>query len=219
MTIIFQRLSLKLLNPIMFLANLPIYKKLTRQRSITFAQYLAPLIPDGFHLLDFGCGNMYTAIQLLEHRPNLKITGLDIIRDQNLTDEILKDPRLDFRLSSTKEIPAESNSFDGALALATLHHTPDPEYFLSELVRVVRKDGFVILVEEMAINFLDKLYISTEDWLLNKMKEGVPVPLNFRYHSYYLKVFEEQGLSIEFKGSVRPFPTMMHHYVYKLQKK
>ncbi len=203
----------------MFIANLPVYKKLTRQRSITFAQYLAPLIPDGAHLLDFGCGNMYTAIQLLGHLPHLKVTGLDIIRDQNLTDEILADKRLDFKLSSTKEIPAADNSFDGALALATLHHTPDPEFFLSELVRVVKKDGYVILVEEMAINFLDKLYISTEDFLLNKMKEGVPVPLNFRYHSHYLKEFERQGLSIEFQGSVRPFPTMMHHYVYKLKKR
>jgi ubiquinone/menaquinone biosynthesis C-methylase UbiE len=203
----------------MFIANLPVYKKLTRQRSITFAQYLAPQIPDGSHLLDFGCGNMYTAIQLLGHLHNLKVTGLDIIRDQNLTDEILSDKRLEFRKSSTKEIPAADNSFDGALALATLHHTPDPEFFLSELVRVVKKGGFVILVEEMAINFLDKLYISTEDFLLNKMKEGVPVPLNFRYHKHYLKEFERQGLSIEFQGSVRPFPTMMHHYVFKLKKR
>ena len=203
----------------MFLADLPVYKRLTRQRSITFAQYLAPLIPDNAHILDFGCGNMYTAIQLLNHRPNLTITGLDIIRDQNLSDDILATKNIKFQLSSTKEIQSPDDSFDGAIALATLHHTPDPEYFLSELVRVVKKDGFIILVEEMAVNPLDKLYICVEDWLLNKMKEGVPVPLNFRYHKQYLKEFEKQGLSIEFQGSVRPFPTMMHHYVYKLKKK
>src|SRR5690606_35223552 len=179
---------------------------------------LAPLIPDGSHLLDFGCGNMYTARQLLIHKPNLRITGLDIIRDQNLTDDILQDKRLEFKLSSTRQIDAPDDSFDGAIALATLHHTPDPEYFLSELIRVVKKGGFIILVEEMAINLLDKIYISVEDWLLNKMKEGVPVPLNFRYHSQYLKEFEKQGLEIEFQGEVRPFPTMMHHYVYKLRK-
>ncbi|HRO42384.1 MAG TPA: class I SAM-dependent methyltransferase [Flavipsychrobacter sp.] len=202
----------------MFIANLPIYKKLTQQRSITFAQYLAPLIPNGSHLLDFGCGNMYTARQLLNHLPNLKITGFDIIRDQNLSDEILSDKRLAFQLSGEKGIDALENSFDGAIALATLHHTPDPEYFLSELKRVVKPGGFIILVEEMAINLLDKVYISVEDWLLNKMKEGVPVPLNFRYHKQYLEEFRKQGLKIEFHGSVRPFPTMMHHYVYKLVK-
>lgn len=202
----------------MFLADLPIYKKLTRQRSITFAQYLAPIIPDGSHILDFGCGNMYTARQLLNHLPNLRITGLDIIRDQNLSDEILADERLNFQLSSENNINSPDNTFDGAIALATLHHTPNPEYFLSELVRVVKKGGFIILVEEMAINPFDKLYISVEDWLLNKMKEGVPVPLNFRYHKHYLQEFKKQGLHIAFQGSVRPFPTLMHHYVYKLTK-
>jgi ubiquinone/menaquinone biosynthesis C-methylase UbiE len=202
----------------MFLANLPIYKKLTRQRSITFAKYLADLIPDGSHVLDFGCGNMYTVIQLLNHKPNLKITGIDIIRDQNLSDEILADKRLEFNMSTTNELPYPDNTFDVAIALAALHHTPDPEYFLSELKRVVKKDGHVILVEEMAINLLDKVYICVEDWLLNKMKEGVPVPLNFRYHKEYLKEFEKQGLQIVFQGEIRPFPTMMHHYVYKLRK-
>ncbi len=202
----------------MFLANLPVYKKLTNQRSVTFAKYLAPLIPDGSSLLDFGCGNMYTARQLLLLRPNLSVTGLDIIRDQNLSDEILSDPRLHFQLSGEKKINSDDNSFDGALALATLHHTPDPEYFLSELKRVVKPGGFVILVEEMALNFFDKLYISTEDWLLNKMKEGVPVPLNFRYHRQYQDEFQKQGLKVAFQGSVRPFPTLMHHYVYKLIK-
>ncbi len=202
----------------MFLANLPIYKKLTRQRSITFAKYLAPLIPDGSRLLDFGCGNMFTAIQLLEHKPNLHITGVDIIRDQNLNEAFLSDPRLDFKQSSSEILPFENNSFDGVIALATLHHTPDPEYFLAELKRVVKVNGFVILVEEMAINFADKLYISAEDWLLNKMKEGVPVPLKFRYHKQYLRTFQAMNMGIEFAGSVRPFPTMMHHFVYKLMK-
>ena len=161
---------------------------------------------------------MYTARQLLKLRPHIKVTGLDVIRDQNLSDEILSDNRLEFKITTSKEIPYPDNTFDGAIVLATLHHTPDPEYYLSELKRVVNHGGFVILIEEMAINFLDKLYISVEDWLLNKMKEGVPVPLNFRYHKQYLEEFRKQGLEIEFKGHVRPIPTMMHHYVYKLKK-
>lgn len=203
----------------MFLADLPLYKRLTRQRSITFAQKLAPLIPDGSMLLDFGCGNMFTAIQLLHHLPNLQVIGVDIIRDQNLSEETLKDSRLQFIQSASEVLPFPDNHFDGTLALATLHHTPDPVYYLNELKRVIKPGGFVLLVEEMAINYLDKLYISTEDWLLNKMKEGVPVPLNFRYHREYLETFEQMQLQIGFSGSVRPFPTMMHHYIYKLVKR
>ena len=202
----------------MFLADLPIYKKLTHQRSQTFARYLAPIIPEGSHVLDFGCGNMMTALELLKLTPRLEVTGLDVIRDQNLTDETLSDPRIHFQITTTKELPFPDDHFDIALALATMHHTPDPEYYLSELKRVIKKDGAIIMVEEMALNPLDKMYISAQDWLLNKMKEGVPVPLNFRSHKHYLSEFKRQGLRIDFAGSVRAFPTFMHHYVYKLKK-
>lgn len=202
----------------MFIADLPLYKKLTRQRSITFAAYLAKLIPNNSHVMDFGCGNMFTAIELLKLNSTLKITGLDVIRDQNLTDEILADPRIDFKITNTKELPFADNSFDIVLALATMHHTPDPEYYLSELKRVIKPEGAVILVEEMYHNTLDRIYISAQDWILNKMKKGVPVPLNFRSNSDYLNTFAKQSLHIDFQGSIRPKPTMMHHYVYKLTK-
>ncbi len=202
----------------MFIANLPIYKKLTHQRSITFANYLSKLIPDNSNMMDFGCGNMYTAIELLKLNPSLKVTGLDVIRDQNLSDEILADPRIDFKITTTKELPFSDNSFDIVLALATMHHTPDPEYYMFELKRILKPGGSIILVEEMYINQLDRIYISGEDWILNKMKKGVPVPLNFRSNKRYLNTFKQLGLTIEFSGSVRPFPTMMHHYVYKLRK-
>lgn len=202
----------------MFIANLPIYKKLTRQRSIKFANQLAPLIPDHAAVLDFGCGNMFTALELLKLNPTLHITGLDVIRDQNLTDETLQTKGLEFRITTTKEIPFPDNTFDAVIALATMHHTPDPEYYLSELKRVIKPGGAIILIEEMYIHQLDRIYISSQDWILNNMKKGVPVPLNFRSHKHYLSEFKKQGLKVAFEGSVRPFPTMMHHYVYKLVK-
>lgn len=202
----------------MFIANLRIYKKLTHQRSITFANYLFKLIPDYSHVLDFGCGNMYTAIELLHLNPTLKVTGLDVIRDQNLSDEILADTRIEFKIYMTKELPFPDNNFDIVLSLATMHHTSDPEYYMSELKRIIKPGGAIILVEEMYLNQLDRMYISAQDWVLNKMKKGVPVPLNFRPNKCYLKTFKQLSLNIEFRGSVRPFPTVMHHYVYKLSK-
>jgi ubiquinone/menaquinone biosynthesis C-methylase UbiE len=168
--------------------------------------------------MDFGCGNMFTAIELLKIKPNMHITGLDVIRDQNLTDEILADKHIDFKITNTKELPFADNSFDVVLALATMHHTPDPEYYLSELKRVIKPTGAIILVEEMYLNQLDRVYISAQDWILNKMKKGVPVPLNFRSNDQYKDSFKKLSLHIDFEGSIRPVPTMMHHYVYKLTK-
>lgn len=203
---------------IMFIANLPIYKRLTRQRSLNFARYLTKLIPKGSKVLDFGCGNMYTSVEMLNISPELHITGVDVIKDQNFNDDILKDERLAFQVFTTRELPFADNSFDVVFALAVLHHTEDPEYYLSELKRVVKPTGSIILIEEMYINWLDKIYISSQDWLLNRMKTGVPVPLNFRSHKHYLEEFRRQNLSIQFEDGIRAFLTRMHVYVYQLKK-
>jgi len=202
----------------MFIANLPLYKKLTRQRSLNFARYLAKLMPDGARVLDFGCGNMFTSKEILNLKPTLHITGLDVIKDQNLDEKFFEDKRLAFTLLETKALPFPDNHFDISFALAVLHHTEDPEYYLSELKRVTKPTGSIILIEEMYINFLDKIYISSQDWLLNKMKTGVPVPLNFRSHRHYLNEFKKQGLKILFEDGIRAFLTGMHVYVYQLRK-
>jgi hypothetical protein len=57
-----------------------------------------------------------------------------------------------------------------------------------------------------------------QDWFFNKMKKGVPVPLQFRSLKNYLKEFQKNALEIVFKGSVRPIFPYMHHYVFKLKK-
>jgi len=70
----------------------------------------------------------------------------------------------------------------------------------------------------MYINYFDKIFISSQDWILNKMKAGVPVPLNFRSNKHYLAEFQKQGLKIEFEDGIRAAVTGMHVYVYKLTK-
>lgn len=203
----------------MFIANTSLYKKLTQKRSIKFARYLAALMPDQGKVLDFGCGNMFTSREILKLKPGLHITGMDVIKDQNFDDLFLKDQRIAFELLTTKELPFQDNHFDVSFALAVMHHTDDPEYYLSELKRVTKPSGSIILIEEMYINLLDKIYISSQDWILNKMKAGVPVPLNFRSRKHYLNEFKRQELSIAFEGGIRAFLTQMHAYAFQLKKK
>jgi len=203
----------------MFIANLPLYKKLTRQRSENFAKYFSKLIPDNAKVLDFGCGNMYTSRELLKIKPNLHITGIDVIRDQNLDDHALQDTRLAFDLLTTRALPYADNTFDTTIALTVMHHTDNPEYYLSELKRVTKPTGSILLVEEMYTNAFDKVLISSHDWILNKLKEGVPVPLNFRSNKHYLEEFKRQDLDIVFNGGIRAMLTGVYIYVYQLRKK
>ena len=46
--------------------------------------------------------------------------------------------------------------FDIVIASAVMHHTPDPDFYLEELKRVLKPGGSILLVEEMYHNLLDK---------------------------------------------------------------
>ena len=202
----------------MFIANLSFYKKLSKQRSFSIADYILKLMnKTDATMLDFGSGNMYLAERISQQLPQAKITGIDVIEDQNFDKNLLiQFPNISFLKYDGEKIPYADHSFDYAIASAVMHHTPNPEYFLSELKRVVKKGGSVILVEEMYHNLPDKLYIMFEDFVFNKLKKDVLIPLNFRSYNQYKNEFVKQGLNVEFEGYVRPSFPWKHHYVFKL---
>lgn len=179
------------------------------------AQKLLPYIADGSHILDFGSGNMWLSEELLKKNESITISAIDVIEDQNF-DKSLLGKRLSFLKYDTKEIPFPDNHFDIAIASSVMHHTPDPEYYLTELKRVVKPGGHILLVEEMYHNLFDKFIISAQDLLLNKLKKGVPVPLHFRPYKHYLNEFRKNNLKIEEESYIRPSFPYVHHYVFKL---
>ncbi|HYG14689.1 MAG TPA: class I SAM-dependent methyltransferase [Bacteroidia bacterium] len=203
----------------MFIADLGFYKKLSFNRSKRLAERLAPLIvPANAHILDFGAGNMYLAKVLLELLPQVSITAIDVIEDQNLDKELLKNPRVKFQVCEPGALPFAEGSFDIVIASAVMHHTPDPDFYLQELKRVLKPGGSILLVEEMYHNLPDKLYIMAEDWTLNKLKKGVPVPLNFYSYKRYNQLFKKLNLKIDYEGFIRPGFPWKHHYVFRLTK-
>lgn len=202
----------------MFIASTNIYKKFTRRRSNNIAKALHPLLSDHSTVLDFGCGNFFLGEHLNQLNPTLHITGIDIVEDQNLNWVALsKNPKLSFVKYSTKEIPFEDHSFDIALASASLHHCDHPEYCVSELKRVVKNSGEIILVEEMYLHALDKIWISAQDWIFNSMKKGVPIPLQYRSYGHYIQEFKRQSLEILYESYIRPIFPYVHHYIFKLK--
>ena len=203
----------------MFVANLSVYRKMTKRRSENLAGAVFALLPKGGRVLDFGCGNGYLAEAVLERSPGVEFVGVDVIRDQNLDDRILQNGRFSFQIIvPDARLPFADGAFDAVIACASMHHTNSPEFYLAELRRVTKVGGHVVLVEEMYLNFLDKVYISAQDWVFNKLKKGVPVPLQFRSLKAYTRLFGELGLEVVYKGSVRPVFPYMHHYIFRLRK-
>ena len=104
----------------------------------------------GGRILDVACGGgqfidvLVNSLASWEH-----ITGLD------LSDEIMSEARQKFNgkkfsfvTGSALDLPFESESFDMVCISKGLHHVPDPIHALTEMLRVVRSYG-ALLVSEM----------------------------------------------------------------------
>ena len=96
----------------MFIANLGFYKKLSFNRSKRIAQKLEALIsPENAHILDFGAGNMYMTQVFTEDMPQVNIMAVDVIEDQNLDRELLKNPRIKFQVCEVGKLPFDDGTF------------------------------------------------------------------------------------------------------------
>ena len=102
----------------------------------------------GKTVLEAGCGtgreSMYLALK------GAKLTSIDIADKPLATayeqaklhnfEKIIK-----FQKASILDLPFEDNSFDIVLSSGVIHHTSNPELALSELTRVLKPGGYLIL--------------------------------------------------------------------------
>lgn len=104
----------------------------------------------GKSVLDVGCGDGSDS-EIFFKKYGLKTYGTDVYEH----DVIKKDRSfLNFKIGSVFDIPFPDGFFDYVFMHDVLHHVDEPEqrrYYhikaLKELKRVVKKDGFVIIVE------------------------------------------------------------------------
>lgn len=87
--------------------------------------------------------NMIGNLTIIEPSDNLVNNKIG-----NLTPKYIK-PSIDGKL------PFSNNSFDLITCFGTLHHIPNVSFVISELIRVLKKDGYLLLREPI---------ISMGDW-------------------------------------------------------
>lgn len=92
------------------------------------------------NILDVGCGNG-AYFKLFE---NANYTGVDI------NDEILKFAKNNglnvLKCDIEEGLPFKDKMFDGVLTMDVIEHTYDTVFHLKEINRVLKEDGFVILI-------------------------------------------------------------------------
>jgi ubiquinone/menaquinone biosynthesis C-methylase UbiE len=99
-------------------------------------------------VLEGGCGTGRESMYLAYKGSNL--TAIDIT-DKSL--QTAKDQskkytfkyEINFQKTSVLSLPFENESFDVVISSGVIHHTKDPKKAFSELSRVLKKDGLIIL--------------------------------------------------------------------------
>lgn len=153
-------------------------------------------------ILDIGSGPCNICRILRERGYN--ITPIDV-QNLSIVDNIRP------LLYDSVKIPFNDNTFDVALILTVLHHTPDPVLIIKEAVRVSKK---IIIIEDIYNNIPHKYLTYFFDSLTNFEFKGHPHTnkndeqwkstfnmlklklIDFKY-SYYLPVFKHGTYVLE----------------------
>jgi ubiquinone/menaquinone biosynthesis C-methylase UbiE/DNA-binding transcriptional ArsR family regulator len=107
------------------------------------------LLPADLELLDVGCGTGALTFELA--RLARHVTGIDLsaamIRNARQLARKRKIGNVEFRLGDATRLPLSTASVDGAFCVMVLHFLEDPEPAVTELCRVTRPGGCVIVVD------------------------------------------------------------------------
>lgn len=154
--------------------TMPHYQRIKTANARRKTVQIRPHIKDCTSILDFGCGDMAFAAELRKTLPETGITGLDVV------DFGIRQPGIRYRQYDGKLIPFGSGTFGAVIAWHVFHHTPDPEYYFSECLRVAKKT--VIVTEPVYRHPLEIPGMAAMDWMFNVWKSR-SISYAFRFHT------------------------------------
>lgn len=96
-------------------------------------------------LLDIGCHAAFLTERILKDREFSKLYGIDISKDA-IKKAKKRIPEGIFKIANIHSLPFEKNYFQTVLCIEVLEHIENPELALSEIKRVLKKNGKAIIL-------------------------------------------------------------------------
>ena len=153
------------------------------RRVRVLAGHLAEFSPIGASVLDVGCGDGQVARIMLARRPDLQISGVDVLLREHTSIKV--------DLFDGANLPSENGSKDIVMFVDVLHHTVDPMVLLRESARVSRR---WILIKDHNLNgYAANTTLRFMDWVGNS-RYGVSLPYNYWPAERWESAFVELGL-------------------------
>jgi ubiquinone/menaquinone biosynthesis C-methylase UbiE len=152
-------------------------KYIHNRRVKVLANLLSNYFPLNSTILDVGCGDGLLASLILTKRPDLNITGVDI----------LKRPKTHINVVpfNGQSLPFEDRTFDFVMFVDVLHHTNNQKTLLREAKRVA-SNGLII----------DRSTLCVMDWVGNA-RHGVNLEYDYWTNAKWATTFENLGLKTE----------------------
>ena len=158
-----------------------------RRRIRVLAGHIAPLLPRGAVVLDVGCGDGFLGRTLLDQRPDLSMSGVDVL--------VRPRTHLPVKHFDGFTLPQGDASVDAVLLVDVLHHADDPQRLLAEAARVARQA--IIIKDHVQTGWLDRQTLRLMDWTGNAA-HGVALPYNYWSAMEWTLALQRIGAAIEF---------------------
>jgi len=95
-------------------------------------------------ILDVGCGNGKVAHEILKQKLGEKVYGIDL--DETLLSQAKKEGVITHKLDlNFEKFPFSDEYFDIVISIDVIEHILNLNHFLSEINRVLKKDGILVL--------------------------------------------------------------------------
>jgi SAM-dependent methyltransferase len=185
------------------------------RRVRVLSEELAPLMPQNAQALDVGCGDGLLSKLIMEKRPDVRISGIDVL--------IRGDTHIPVVQFDGQSIPHPPDSFDAVMFVDVLHHTLDPMILLREAARVARE--CIVIKDHNRDGLLAGPTLGFMDWVGNA-RHGVVLPYNYWPERKWTETFSSLQLKLVSKKTnigLYPWPTSWVfgrrlHFVANLQK-
>jgi ubiquinone/menaquinone biosynthesis C-methylase UbiE len=124
--------------------------ELQRRRAAALAERLERLLPlrGDERALDVGAGTGALAFALAARVQS--IVAVEVDEEAAARARAEAPPNCEVIVGDGEELPFEPFSFDVTATMRALHHTPQPEAIVAELVRVTRPGGTILVVDQLA---------------------------------------------------------------------
>src|ERR1041384_7478222 len=123
-------------------------------KAYDMALEVARVLPRRTRVLDVGCGNGFIAHHLTALL-GTRVIGIDVTATTSA--------QIEYNAYDGRHFPLPDHSFDAVLLCYVLHHAQDLRAVLSEVRRVLRAGGLIIVYEDMPDGFWDRFMCWTHD--------------------------------------------------------